>query len=107
MLTDPCPALAEQSSFVGYLLGLSALGRMVSALAEPHPGGPRGEPADLVYLLLGVVRVGREIDRLGTTAAEPPPTSTAAEAPQTNTAAEPPQTSTPAEPRRTDTRWLR
>ena len=34
MLTNPTPALAEQSSFIGYLLGLASLANAVHAFAE-------------------------------------------------------------------------
>lgn len=94
MLTDPRPALAEQSSFVGYLLGLSALGRMVPALisgTDPRPADRPGEADDLVYLLLGLVRLGRGIEGLA------PPGATAAQ----------PRHDPMARPSPSDTRWLR
>jgi len=67
MLTEPRPALAEQSTFHHALVGLAGLARLVCALAPvgPPPGGPRGEPDDFVHLLLGVVSLGGTVDQLG------------------------------------------
>jgi hypothetical protein len=92
MLNDPRPALAEQSSFIGYLLGLAGLARAVRALAaDDHSRAdtPR-EADDFGYLLLGVASVGDAIDRL----AESAP-------------AEPSDTPKEATPASTSTRWLR
>jgi hypothetical protein len=88
MLTDPRPALAEQSSFVSYLVGLAGLARAVHALgADGHPRAeaPR-EADDLVYLLLGVASVGEAIKRLAESAwVQPPSTTAAASPPSMNT----------------------
>ena len=67
MLTEPRPALAEQSTFHHALVGLAGLARLVCELAPdgPPPGGPRGEPDDFVYLLLGVVSLGGTVAQLG------------------------------------------
>jgi hypothetical protein len=65
-VTDPREALAEQSSFVGYLLGLAGLSRTVRALAADGarlPGSPC-EPDDFVHLLLGLVSIGDAVERL-------------------------------------------
>ena len=60
MLTDPRPALAEQSNFVSYLVGLAGLARAVQALAgDGHPRSNAGHEADdFVHLLLGVASMG-------------------------------------------------
>jgi len=74
MLTDPRPALAEQSSFIGYLLGLAGLATVVHALAaEGHSQAEtQREADDFGYLLLGVASVGDAINRLAESAkAEP------------------------------------
>ena len=40
-LTDPREALADQSNFIGYLMGLASLGHVVHALADgDRPSGP-------------------------------------------------------------------
>jgi hypothetical protein len=70
MLIDPRPALAEQSSFIGYLLGLAGLASAVRALAadgHSQADNPR-EADDFGYLLLGVASVGDAIDRLAESA---------------------------------------
>ncbi|HEX4430556.1 MAG TPA: hypothetical protein VHZ96_14910 [Frankiaceae bacterium] len=94
MLSDPRPALAEQSSFIGYLLGLAGLARAVRALAaDGHSQAetPReAEADDFGYLLLGVASVGDAIDRLAESAR-----------------AEPSDTPEEATPASTSTRWLR
>ena len=74
MLNDPRPALAEQSSFIGYLLGLAGLASAVRVLAadgHSQADTPR-EADDFSYLLLGVASVGDAINRLAESArAEP------------------------------------
>ncbi|MET4431860.1 hypothetical protein [Mycolicibacterium sp. 624] len=74
-LTDPREELAEQSSFIGYLMGLAGLAQLVRALAACD-GGPRPEPRphtedadDFVYALLGVASLGQQIERLAESAA--------------------------------------
>jgi hypothetical protein len=66
MLTEPRDALAEQSSFVSYLVGLASLARVVHALASDgnRRAGDTREPDDFVYLLLGLARVGQSIEQL-------------------------------------------
>jgi hypothetical protein len=69
-LSEPRQALADQSTFIGYLVGLAGLARIVHELAE---GGdrscdPRLDPDDFVYALVGVASVGAAITRL----AKPP-----------------------------------
>jgi hypothetical protein len=84
-LTDPRDGLAEQSSFVGYLLGLAGLARMVHALASGAsitPNAPR-DADDVVYVLLGVASLGHAIERIAeplsaqrdSTAGAPPATN--------------------------------
>jgi hypothetical protein len=66
MLNDPRPALAEQSSFIGYLVGLAGLASAVRVLAadgHSRTDNPR-EPDDFAYLLLGVASLGDAINRL-------------------------------------------
>lgn len=65
-LTDPCEALAEQSNFVGYLVGLAGLARVVQMLASDgnrRAGGPR-EADNFVHLLVGLASVGATVERL-------------------------------------------
>ncbi len=95
MLTDPRQALAEQSSFVSYLVGLVGLARMVHALAADgnRRADPPREADDAVHLLLGLASVAEAIERLADRAPAQP-SSPAVAAP-------PPSTS------ETDNRWLR
>jgi hypothetical protein len=64
-LTDPREALADQSSFIGYLVGLAGVAGVVHTLADDdrRTGTPR-EPDDFVYVLLGLASVGAAIERL-------------------------------------------
>ncbi len=79
MLTDPRQALAEQSSFVSYLVGLAGLARLVHALAADgnRRADPPREADDAVYLLLGLASTAEVIERL----ADRPPVQTAAQGP--------------------------
>jgi hypothetical protein len=92
MLTDPRPALAEQSSFISYLVGLASLAQVVHALAA-DPRRRADEPRaadDLVHVLLAIASLGGKIERLAEASrAQPPATAVAAPHPPT------------------DTRWLR
>ena len=67
MLTDPRKALAEQSNFIGYLLGLAGVARVVHALAAD--GNRRADPpreADgFVYVLLAFASLGGKIRESG------------------------------------------
>ncbi|MGH3273501.1 MAG: hypothetical protein ACRDNZ_04150 [Streptosporangiaceae bacterium] len=76
-LTDPREALADQSNFIGYLLGLAGLARVVNTLAadgDRRAGGPR-DSDDFVHVLLGVASLGGAIQRLANSAtAQPNPT---------------------------------
>jgi hypothetical protein len=92
MLTDPRPALAEQSNFVSYLIGLAGLARAVKALAtDDRPrAASRREADDFVYLLLAVASAGEAVNRLGESGSARP-AATPAAAPSTSM----------------NTRWLR
>jgi hypothetical protein len=90
-LTDPREALADQSEFVGYLVGLAGVSQLVQTLAADggrRAGGPR-DSDDFVHVLLGLASIGAAIERLANSAM-----------PQQNPTAEAP----PATP---TTRWLR
>jgi hypothetical protein len=65
-LTDPRDALAEQSNFIGYLMGLASLGEVVRglAVAGDHRAEPQGDADDFVHVLLGIASLGRAIERL-------------------------------------------
>jgi hypothetical protein len=65
-LTDPREALADQSNFIGYLVGLAGLGRVVRQLATEgdRTSGPHRDPDDFVYALLGLASVGAAVERL-------------------------------------------
>ena len=65
-LTDPREALADQSNFVGYLVGLAGLARVVHALAadgDRRADAPR-DADDFVHVLLGLASLGAAIERL-------------------------------------------
>lgn len=65
-LTDPRGALADQSNFIGYLLGVARLARVVHTLADGgdrQPGFGRG-PDDFVHMLLGLASLGEAIERI-------------------------------------------
>ncbi|MGB3351560.1 MAG: hypothetical protein WBB00_02170 [Mycobacterium sp.] len=74
-LTDPHAALAEHSSFVGYLLGLVGVARSVRTLAGNADTGRTvlsGEADDMVHLLLGLASLGEAIERLAENAPAQP-----------------------------------
>jgi hypothetical protein len=73
-LTDPGDALAEQSSFIGYLLGLASLSRTVHALAADgqRPTGSPRDADDLIYILLGFAGLADAIQRLANPVATQP-----------------------------------
>jgi hypothetical protein len=67
-LSRPREALAEQSSFVGYLVAVAGIGRTVRTLAvDPAPGCPERtcDSDDFLYLLLGLAGLGSTVERLG------------------------------------------
>jgi hypothetical protein len=65
-LTDPREALADQSSFIDYLVGIAGLAQMVHTLAADVV--PRSVPPvdsdDFVHLLLGVASLSESINKL-------------------------------------------
>ncbi|QNJ94655.1 hypothetical protein HZU40_10570 [Mycolicibacterium fluoranthenivorans] len=83
-ITDPQPALAEQSSFIGYVVGLAGLGQLVRSLAAPGGAGPHPGPHpedDFVHLLLGLASIGTAIEGLVGSEPDLPPTSGATSLP--------------------------
>lgn len=74
-LTDPRQALADQSTFIDYLLALAGLAQAVRSLGDQR--GDRAQPDcapdDFVHLLLGIASLGATIERLGATATPPTP----------------------------------
>lgn len=67
-LMDPREALAEQSTFIGYLMGLASLGQVVRALVADDDQATRPCDADdFVHLLLGIVGLGASVERLAQT----------------------------------------
>jgi len=70
-LTDPREELADQSSFIGYLVGLAGLAQMIRALAAADDGCravPPLDADDFVHALLGVASLGRSVERLAESA---------------------------------------
>jgi hypothetical protein len=70
-LTDPREALADQSSFIDYLMGMVGLAQVVRALAASgaYDVGTRRDTDDLVHVLLGLASLGEAIERLAELAA--------------------------------------
>ena len=59
-LTDPREALADQSNFIDYLIGLAGLGQLVHALADgDRRADSSGDADDFVNVLLGIASLGR------------------------------------------------
>jgi hypothetical protein len=68
-LTDPREALADQSDFIGYLVGLAGLAQVVHSLAADsrcRDGRSDGthHADDFVHALVGLASIGAAIDRL-------------------------------------------
>jgi hypothetical protein len=64
-LNDPREALGDQSNFIGCLVGLAGLARVVHTLAEgDQRSDPPREPDDFVHVLLGLAGLGEAIERL-------------------------------------------
>lgn len=74
-LVDPRAALAEQSSFLGYLLGLAAASQAIRSLAGDGTASAPPRPADnFVHALLGLASLGTAVERLAeSTPAQPVP----------------------------------
>lgn len=73
-LIDPREALADQSDFIGYLVGLAGLGQVVHMLAADSRFGdadrsdaPRNAN-DFVHALLGLASIGAAIERFANSA---------------------------------------
>jgi hypothetical protein len=65
-LTDPREALADQSDFIGYLVGLAGLAQLVHALAgggDRRADGVR-DADDFVHALLGLASIGAAVGRM-------------------------------------------
>lgn len=68
-LTDPREALADQSDFIGYLVGLAGVARMVRTLAEDDRRSDTCRGADdFVHALLGLASLGAAVERIANTA---------------------------------------
>ena len=65
-LIDPRDALADQSNFISYLMGLAGLGQVVHAFAADgdRPADTSRDADDFVHLLLGIASLGDSIERL-------------------------------------------
>ena len=65
-LTDPRAALADESNFISYLLGLAGVARVVHALAADGdcPVDPPRDDDDFVHVLLGLASLGAAIEGL-------------------------------------------
>ncbi len=66
-LTDPREALADQSNFIGYLVGLAGLAQVVhdpGRRRRPPSWEPPAESDDFVHVLLGLASLGAAIERL-------------------------------------------
>jgi hypothetical protein len=76
-LTDPREALADKSEFIGYLVGLAGVARVVHDLAadgDRQARDPR-DADDFVHVLLGLASIGAAIERLaGSVVAQRNPT---------------------------------
>lgn len=73
-LTDPREALADQSDFIGYLVGLAGLGQVVHTLAADSRSGDADlfdghrNADDFVHVLLGLASIGAAIERFANSA---------------------------------------
>ncbi|TDL05887.1 hypothetical protein EUA04_20425 [Mycolicibacterium obuense] len=64
-LSDPRPALGDDSSFIGYLVGIVSLADSVRSLANSAEPCDTHPPADdFVHLLVGVCALGAAIEDL-------------------------------------------
>lgn len=74
-LTDPRAALADQSNFIGYLVGIAGLAKVVHSLAADGDRHAEGAADDFVHLLVGLASLGDGIERLAKSAAVQPDTA--------------------------------
>ncbi|MCP9275469.1 hypothetical protein [Mycolicibacterium arenosum] len=74
-LLDPRDALADQNSFIGYLLGIAGLADTVRTLAtdESRALPPPEHVDDFVYALLGIAGLGDRINGLSRSGSNPEP----------------------------------
>ena len=65
-LTDPREALADQSNFIGYLVGLAGLAEWFTRWPPTATAQPtrRRDADDFVHVLLGLASLGAAIERL-------------------------------------------
>lgn len=63
-LSDPRLSLADDSSLIGYLMGVAAITQAVDQLAQESTRESAGTADDFVYLLLGVASLGRSVEHL-------------------------------------------
>lgn len=65
-LADPREALADQSRFIDYLVGLAGIAGIVRELAADgdHRAGAPRDADDFVFALLGLASIGSAIERL-------------------------------------------
>lgn len=79
-LTDPREALADQSDFIGYLVGLAGMAEVVHILAADgdRSSDPPRDSDDFVHVLVGLASIGAAIDRIAnSTTAQQNPTAEA------------------------------
>ena len=82
-LNDPREALADQSDFIGYLVGLAGVARVIQTLAADgdRRGGDPRDPDDFVHVLVGLASIGETIEGFANSAmAQQYPTADAAPA---------------------------
>lgn len=83
-LTDPREALADQSNFIGYLLGLAGVAQLVHTLADDDRRSDTSRiPDDFVHVLLGLASLGAAIDRIANKASTQPNSTAPAVLPTT------------------------
>ncbi|WP_431232676.1 hypothetical protein ACQ856_25235 [Mycolicibacterium psychrotolerans] len=64
-LTDPREALADNSDFIGYLVGLAALAEMVRTLASDTDRSVSVRDCDdFRHALLGLASIGAAVERM-------------------------------------------
>jgi hypothetical protein len=85
-LTDPREALADQSNFISYLVGLAGLADVVHTLAADGSRRIDAPPDGFVHLLLGIASLGDGIKRLANSATGQTKSTEAAPSPGSTTA---------------------